>query len=264
MGNEGVDGNQPKVVRPLAPALELVARSLRFWRIPAQVHREDVLQEACLQWLRRQAEPRSSDEVDVRVLLGIARKVLREWRRGELVRERLRASLGRDEPWVLEPLERCDFRSRTELSQWLGERLPREEVAVLLAVRLDGSTWGQACREIGVDRPKAAATMQRRILRGSSGSRVGSSGKRGRSSCALGEALSGEPHLRVPPAARHPLPLPFSPGLSRSPIRGCPRGLRSWSRRRTDGGLDGRRVEVRSWERPTPATLRGQPTHTDS
>jgi hypothetical protein len=99
---------------------------------------------------------------------------------------------------------------------------------------------------------------------GSSGSRVGSSGKRGRSSCALGEALSGEPHLRVPPAARHPLPLPFSPGLSRSPIRGCPRGLRSWSRRRTDGGLDGRRVEVRSWERPTPATLRGQPTHTDS
>jgi hypothetical protein len=66
---------------------------------------------------------------------------------------------------VLEPLEGGDFRSRTELSQWLGERLPREEVAVLLAVRLDGSTWGQACREIGIDCPRAAATMQRRILR---------------------------------------------------------------------------------------------------
>jgi DNA-directed RNA polymerase specialized sigma24 family protein len=165
MGNGDFHVNPPTLVRSLAVAMELVTRSLRFWRIPAQVHREDVLQEACLRWLQRQAEPRSSDEVDVRILLGIARNVLREWRRAEVAQQRLRASLGRDEPSVLEPLEGCDFRSRTELSQWLGERLPREEVAVLLAVRLDGSTWCQACREFGIHCPKAAATMQRRILR---------------------------------------------------------------------------------------------------
>lgn len=139
----------------------------RGWKLPVGVERDDLVQEVCSRCLRQIPPVGDGGADEAPLLLGVAKNVAREWWRAERLRERhhakvagWRGKFGVEEHTLMDAEE-----LRAGLLRRLVGLMSEEDAELLLAVRWDGQTWGQALARLGVEGARAVEQRRKKILR---------------------------------------------------------------------------------------------------
>lgn len=157
----------PIVEKRCERLLPSLARGCRGWSLPPGVELQDLVQEVGVRWLRTPACTREAADGELLALwFGIARNVLREWRRAAAAERRLRVAVAGVRGGAVAGLGLdLDAEWRGALLRWLCGWMEPEEAAILLGARWDRLTWAEACAAVGRNGDLVVEATQRKILR---------------------------------------------------------------------------------------------------
>ncbi len=157
----------PEVEQRCVRLLPNLAQGCRGWSLPPGVNLQDLVQEVMLRWLLGPACTREAADGEVLALwFGIARNVLREWRRAAAAERRLRVAVAGVRGGAVAGLGLdLDAEWRGALLRWLCGWMEPEEAAILLGARWDRLTWVEACAAVGRHGDLVVEATQRKILR---------------------------------------------------------------------------------------------------